>query len=154
MPDLLEIESVVEARGWEEALAEPPEVLASRVVAAAAAGESATGAVSILFADDAAVRALNKAWRGKDVATNVLSFPAPEGFDVLGDIALALETVIAEAQAQGKSAQAHAAHLIAHGFLHLVGYDHEDDADAEKMEARERLILAGLGIADPYERQT
>ena len=154
MPDLLDIEAVVETDGWEEALAEAPEALASRVVTAAAAGETVVGAVSVLFADDAAVRALNKAWRGKDAPTNVLSFPAPEGFDALGDIALALETVLAEAQLQGKTPRAHATHLIAHGFLHLIGYDHEDDADAEKMEARERVILAGLGIPDPYEHAT
>ncbi|KAF0183076.1 MAG: rRNA maturation RNase YbeY [Hyphomonadaceae bacterium] len=154
MPDLLDIDAIVEADGWEAALAEGPEALAARVVAAAAAGEAARGAVSVLFADDAAVRALNKAWRGKDAPTNVLSFPAPEGFDALGDIALALETVLAEAQSQGKTPRAHAAHLIVHGFLHLIGYDHEDDADAEKMEGRERVILAGLGIPDPYEHAT
>lgn len=154
MPDLLDIDAVVEADGWEAALAEAPEALAARVISAAAAGETAAGAVSVLFADDAAVRALNKAWRGKDVPTNVLSFPAPEGFDVLGDIALALETVIAEAQSQGKTPRAHAAHLIAHGFLHLIGYDHDDDVDAERMEARERVILAGLGLPDPYEHAT
>ncbi len=150
----LEIDAVVEADGWEAALAESPDALASRVIAAAGAGETARGAVSVLFADDAAVRALNKAWRGKDAPTNVLSFPAPDGFGALGDVALALETVLAEAQAQGKTPRAHAAHLIAHGFLHLVGYDHENDEDAEKMEGRERAILAGLGIADPYEHLT
>lgn len=150
MPDGLDIDTVVEAEGWEAALAEPPETLAARVLAAAAVGEMAKGEVSVLFADDAAVRALNKAWRGKDAATNVLSFPAPEGFGALGDIALALETVLAEARGQGKTADAHTAHLLAHGFLHLIGYDHEQDDDAEAMESRERAILAGLGIADPY----
>jgi probable rRNA maturation factor len=154
MTDGVDIESVVEADGWEAALTEAPDSLASRVIAAAAAGEAARGAVSVLFADDAAVRALNKAWRGKDAPTNVLSFPAPEGFDALGDIALALETVLAEARDQGKTTAAHAAHLIAHGFLHLVGYDHVDDADAEEMENRERAIMADLGIADPYEQLT
>lgn len=150
----VDIESVVETDGWDAALAEAPEALASRVITAAAAGEAAKGAVSVLFADDSAVRALNKAWRGKDAPTNVLSFPAPVGFESLGDIALALETVLAEAKAQGKTATAHAAHLIAHGFLHLIGYDHVDDAQAETMEGRERAIMAGLGIADPYEHQT
>lgn len=151
MPDGFEIDSVVEAEGWESALAEPPEALAARVLTQAAAGEKARGAISVLFADDAAVRELNRAWRGKDAPTNVLSFPAPEGFDALGDIALALETVLGEARAQNKSPAAHTAHLLAHGFLHLVGYDHEDDAEAETMENRERAILASLGIADPYE---
>lgn len=144
------IEATVAADGWAAALGEDPELLAERVVRAAAAGEAAAGDVSVLFADDAAVRALNRQWRGKDQPTNVLSFPAPEGFGALGDIALALETVAAEAQAQGKSAAQHATHLLAHGFLHLVGYDHEADDDAERMEARERTILAALGLPDPY----
>jgi probable rRNA maturation factor len=152
MPDALDIDTVVEADGWEAALAEPPEALAARVIAAAAVGESATGQVSVLFADDATLRALNKSWRGKDAATNVLSFPAPEGLGAVGDIALALETVLAEARCQGKTADAHTAHLLAHGFLHLIGYDHEEDDEAEAMEGRERVILAGLGIADPYEQ--
>jgi probable rRNA maturation factor len=101
------------------------------------------------LADDEALRELNARWRGKETATNVLSFPAPEGFG-LGDIALAFETVAAEAQAQGKSLAAHASHLIVHGFLHLLGYDHEDEGEAVEMEARERAILATLGVADPY----
>lgn len=150
MNDGLDIEAVVEAEGWEAALTESPEALAARVVAAAAQGEDASGAVSVLFGDDAAVQALNKSWRGKDKPTNVLSFPAPDGFGALGDIALALETVRREAGAQNKTVRDHTAHLIAHGFLHLLGYDHEDDGEAEVMETRERAILADLGIADPY----
>lgn len=150
MSGMLEIDSIVEAEGWEAALGEAPDVVALRVVRASAAGEASLGAVSVLFADDAAVRVLNRTWRGKDAPTNVLSFPAPEGFGMLGDIALAYETIAAEAVAQGKSALAHTTHLIAHGFLHLVGYDHAEDADAERMEARERDILASLGLPDPY----
>lgn len=146
----IEIDAVVEAEGWREALGEDPEKLALRVVRAAARGEKAFGAVSVLFGDDAAVQGLNRIWRGKDKPTNVLSFPAPEGFNALGDIALALETIAAEAAAQGKTVAQHATHMLAHGFLHLVGYDHESDADAERMEARERLILEGLGLPDPY----
>ena len=154
MKGFLEIDSVIEADGWEKALGESPDVLAKRVVRAAAAGAPAQGAVSVMFADDDAVRVLNKTWRGKDAATNVLSFPAPEGFGALGDIALALETITAEAAAQGKTVKAHTSHLIAHGFLHLVGHDHEQDAAAEVMETREREIMASLGIADPYEHRT
>jgi probable rRNA maturation factor len=120
-------------------------------LAAAAAEERVTGAVSLLLGDDAAVAALNKQFRGKNGPTNVLSFPtakAEDGF--LGDIALAAETIVEEAQFQGKRFQDHAAHLVVHGFLHLLGYDHMDPADAEKMEARERAILTSLGIDDPY----
>lgn len=123
---------------------------ARRVLRAVAKAEGAGGGVSVLLADDAALRALNRDWRGKDKQTNVLSFPAPQGGEVLGDIALAAETVAAEAQAQGKAFSAHMAHLLAHGFLHLLGYDHEIEAEAEAMEARERVILASLGLPDPY----
>lgn len=145
------IDAVVEAEGWRAALGEDPEAFAKRVVRAAASGEEAGGAVSVLFADDAAVRTLNRTFRQKDAPTNVLSFPAPDGFGTLGDISLALETVTREAEEQGKPVKAHATHMLAHGFLHLVGYDHAAEADAERMEARERAILAGLGLPDPYE---
>jgi probable rRNA maturation factor len=126
----------------------------SRALAAAAAAENTAGSVSVLLGDDVSIAALNKQFRGKDAPTNVLSFPAAEvgapddGF--LGDIALAAETIAAEAEFQGKSFDNHAAHLIVHGFLHLLGYDHMNEADAEAMEARERAILVSLGIDDPY----
>lgn len=123
-----------------------------RALAAAAEAEEVEGTVSVLLGDDAAVAALNRQFRAKLGPTNVLSFPAPgggpDGF--LGDIALAAETVAAEAEDQGKPMQHHAAHLVVHGFLHLLGYDHGNPADAERMEARERAILASLGIEDPY----
>jgi probable rRNA maturation factor len=124
--------------------------LASALEAAAKA-EGVGGTVSLLLGDDLSVAALNKEFRGKDGATNVLSFPpamAEPGF--LGDIALAAETIVEEAQFQGKSFENHAAHLVVHGFLHLLGYDHMEPADAEKMEARERAILMSIGIEDPY----
>jgi probable rRNA maturation factor len=148
---LIEIE--VEDAAWLEALPEAA-ALAERAAAAAldagADGETAPGVV-ILLADDAAVRALNARFRGQDKATNVLSFPAPpnpEGH--LGDIALAFGVCAREAEAQGKAIANHLQHLVAHGALHLLGYDHTDDADAEQMEGLERVILAGLGVADPY----
>lgn len=153
MSGMLEIESVVETDGWEDALGEAPNALALRVVRASAMGETTLGAVSVLFGDDESVRTLNRTWRGKDVPTNVLSFPAPAGFGMLGDIALALETLTAEAAAQGKTLAAHTSHMIAHGFLHLLGHEHDEDAAAERMEAREREILATLGIPDPYDHQ-
>lgn len=130
-------------RGHEDTLA--------RALAAAAASEGVGGTVSLLLGDAAAVAALNKQFRGKEGSTNVLSFPPAQGEEgFLGDIALAAETIVEEAEFQGKRFQDHAAHLVVHGFLHLLGYDHMDSAEAEKMEARERAILVSLGIEDPY----
>jgi len=126
------------------------QVLAHALEAAAHA-EGVSGTVSLLLGDDASLAALNKEFRGKEGPTNVLSFPPAEpepGF--LGDIALAAETIVEEAQFQGKSFEEHAAHLVVHGFLHLLGYDHMESADAAKMEARERAILMSIGIDDPY----
>lgn len=122
---------------------------------------SAVVEVSIQLTDDAEVRELNRDYRGKDTPTNVLSFPMIETQELadgllgpeqlLGDVVLAFETVAAEAAAQGKTLQDHGLHLIAHGFLHLLGYDHETGAaDAEAMEALERSALAELNVADPY----
>jgi probable rRNA maturation factor len=129
------------------------EDIVSKALAAAAAAEAKSGEVSLLLGDDASVAELNRQFRGKAGPTNVLSFPsgpgqAPPGF--LGDIALAAETIVEQANFQGKRFEHHAAHLAVHGFLHLIGYDHENPADAEAMEARERAILASLGIEDPY----
>lgn len=130
------------------------EDILSKALAAAAAEEGVTGVVSVLLGDDAAIAAMNAQFRGKAGATNVLSFPpahAGDGGDrFLGDIALAAETIVEEAEFQGKRFEHHAAHLVVHGFLHLLGYDHMQPADAEKMEARERAILAAIGIDDPY----
>jgi probable rRNA maturation factor len=114
--------------------------------------------VSVVFTDDAEQQALNRAWRGKDRPTNVLSFPnmdddgpAVPGLPrLLGDVVLARETVAREAREQGKRTVDHTVHLLVHGTLHLLGYDHEGAAQAAEMEALERAILAGLGIADPY----
>ena len=114
--------------------------------------------VSVLFADDAFVRGLNARWRGQDKPTNVLSFPAAApaapGQRTLGDIVLAYETVAREAHEAGKPFDHHAAHLLVHGFLHLLGYDHETEADATVMEAREVHILETLDIPDPYAENT
>lgn len=131
--------------GREDALA--------RALAAAAEAEVKSGQVSLLLGDDATLAALNREFRGEEGPTNVLSFPpageaGEPGF--LGDIALAAETIAKEAENQGKSFDNHAAHMAVHGFLHLLGYDHQDGAEAALMEARERAILASLGIADPY----
>lgn len=115
--------------------------------------------VSLVFTDDAEQRGLNRAWRETDKPTNVLSFPnmdddawqtAPGRPHLLGDVVLARETVTREAAEQGKALADHALHLIVHGTLHLLGYDHEEAAEAAAMEDLERAILADLGIADPY----
>jgi len=119
------------------------------------AGESPRGIVAVALTDDAGIRILNRDWRGRDAATNVLSFPAPASVGDpdrpnLGDIAIAYETVAREAEEAGKPFAHHLAHLAVHGFLHLIGFDHEDDAEAERMEQQERDILAALSIPDPY----
>jgi len=124
-------------------------------IAAAAARAPGDGAVSVLLADDATVQALNRDWRGIDKPTNVLSFPsaAPKGAGVprlLGDIAVAFETLAGEADAEKKPFLHHLAHLTVHGYLHLLGYDHQTDSEAEAMEALEREILADMRIPDPY----
>lgn len=110
--------------------------------------------VTVVLTNDAEQRELNRQWRGKDASTNVLSFPQIEPFDpvvgLIGDITVALETVRREADELEKSLEDHFTHLIVHGFLHILGYDHIQEQDALEMEALETQILAGLGIADPY----
>jgi probable rRNA maturation factor len=118
--------------------------------AARAATNNRKRSLTIALADDRRVRTLNARDRRKDKPTNVLSYPSGER-DFLGDVVLARQTVWREAKSQGKTAADHLAHLVVHGTLHLLGYDHEtSEADAERMEALERQILAKLGIADPY----
>jgi probable rRNA maturation factor len=113
--------------------------------------------VSVTFTSDEEVRALNSKWRGKDQPTNVLSFPMAEeselaGAQLLGDIVLAFGVCAAEAADKQVAIEIHAAHLVVHGTLHLLGYDHETgEGDAEEMEEAERLALAAIGIADPYQ---
>jgi len=106
--------------------------------------------IAVLLADDLTVAELNGRFRDKAGATNVLSFPSADPGERLGDIALAFGVCAEEAEAQGKPLSDHLQHLVAHGVLHLLGYDHMDDAEAEEMEGLEREILAGLGIPDPY----
>jgi probable rRNA maturation factor len=114
-------------------------------------------AIGLLFTSDARIAEINGQWRGKASATNVLSFPVPAATPVpageprpLGDIVLAYGVVSREALAQKKTFAHHVTHLIVHGVLHLLGYDHEKDGDAGAMEAREIMILAGLGMENPY----
>lgn len=163
----------VASRRWRLRLPDAPAILerAARAALAAApqgAGraEGVAGAameVSFLLTDDARMRRLNRDFRGQDKPTNVLAFPAedeatrtlPDGEGaaaprLLGDVALALETVEGEAAAQGKRLADHVCHLAVHGVLHLLGHDHLKRAEAARMERLETAILAGLGIADPY----
>jgi probable rRNA maturation factor len=151
--------TVAEPR-WTVHIADPEGLGAAcvRGVFALAEGLPAGAAeLGITFADDAEVRRLNRDWRGQDRPTNVLSFALAEGEAtpgpgprMLGDVVLALQTVEAEAEAEGKRVADHAAHLVVHGILHLLGYDHSSEADALRMEGLEARILASFGIADPY----
>jgi probable rRNA maturation factor len=153
-------EVLVVAECWQT---EPDaEAIIHRAVAAAAEIVDAglgEAELAVMLTDDAGIRTLNSNWRGVDKPTNVLSFPAlqptgPSGPDdaprMLGDIAIAYETTRKEADDEQKPFDHHLSHLAVHGFLHLIGYDHEKDADAEAMEALEQEILAQLGIPDPY----
>ena len=128
--------------------------MARRAARAAARGAGlrpgpAGAELSLVLADDATVRALNKQWRRQDKPTNVLSFPGGDPI-MLGDVIVAFETVRREAADQGKTLGDHLSHLVVHGVLHLLGHDHVQDCDADVMEGLERRVLAGLGIADPY----
>jgi probable rRNA maturation factor len=130
-----------------------------RAIEAAASATGESGQVAVMLTDDAAMRQMNAQWRGIDKPTNVLSFPAgesPAGTEPthLGDIAISYETVAAESAAENKAFADHLAHLAVHGYLHLVGFDHETDAEAVRMEHLETQILSGLGIADPYADPT
>lgn len=111
--------------------------------------------VTVLLSSDDAIAALNKAYRGHDKPTNVLSFPSagtfPDSTEPLGDIIIAYETVMREASTEAKTPLAHLSHLTIHGLLHLTGYDHDSDAEAEHMEGMEQTILADIGISDPYQ---
>lgn len=106
--------------------------------------------VTIRIVDEAEGRELNKAYRGKDYATNVLTFPLTEVPHLMGDIIICAPIVVTEALTQNKSLEAHYAHLTVHGILHLHGYDHEIEAQAELMESLETAILVKLGYANPY----
>jgi probable rRNA maturation factor len=146
---LIDIE--IEDEAWGAAAPQAQHLVEAAAAAALRHAEFDVDAVTILLTDDESVRDLNARFRGKDYATNVLSFPAPENPEGhLGDIALAFGVCAREATEQGKPLAHHLQHLVAHGVLHLLGYDHQTDAEAEHMEGLERVILAGLGVPDPY----
>jgi probable rRNA maturation factor len=143
------VEVEIEAAGWAEAVPGVADIAGE--AARAALGALDGGEVAILLTDDATVRSLNARFRATDAPTNVLAFPAgPNAEAGLGDIALALGVCEREARVQGKPLANHLRHLVIHGVLHLLGYDHHDDDEAMAMESRERELLAQLGVADPY----
>lgn len=155
MTGLIEVE--IEDERWLESLSDAFHIVNKAISATLKATDFDVEAdLVVLLCDDAEMRQLNKEFRQKDKATNVLSFPAPIEFQIkgemahLGDIALGFETCVAEAKEQAKTLKNHLSHLCVHGCLHLLGYDHEKDNDAETMENLERQILKELGIDDPY----
>lgn len=156
---MIALDVVVEAEAWSALPAADDLAQRAADAALAAAPDAPAGplAATLLLTDDASIRELNLRWRGQDKPTNVLSFPSgapahPGEARELGDVALAFETVAREADEEGKSLADHAAHLVVHGILHLLGHDHADDEEAEEMEVRERQALAALGVADPYRQ--
>lgn len=147
----------INADGWQSE--HSLRMLVDRVLEATLHGlefDDVDSELSLVFTDDANIRTINAKWRHIDKATNVLSFPAfpmqpgQRPGPILGDIVIARETVQREAQEENKSFDDHLSHLIVHGLLHLTGYDHQNDEEAEQMESLERKILASLGISDPY----
>jgi probable rRNA maturation factor len=147
MPRAVEIDVLEEAGAWPEELG----YLRICIEAALeAGGHSDDTEVSIVLTDDTNIQTLNRDYRGKDKPTNVLSFPQDDAPGMLGDIVLAHETILREAEEQDKDFDSHLKHLVVHGCLHLLGYDHENDEDAEEMEALEVAILQKIGVKNPY----
>lgn len=151
------VDIAIEGGGWSD-LPDARRTIedAVRATVSASGAELAEGAeVSVLLCDDRRIAELNRDWRGLDKPTNVLSFPAADAdalatAPLLGDIAVAYETVARECAEEDKPFADHLSHMIVHGFLHLLGYDHETDDEAEDMEALERSALQQLGVPDPY----
>jgi probable rRNA maturation factor len=144
------IDVVVESPLWREEPNAGAVVRRAIGQAAEMTGAEASKEIAVMLCDDAAMRELNGRWRGRPEPTNVLSFPAAHGSETLGDIAIAYETTAREAETEGKPFADHLAHLAVHGFLHLLGYDHQSDAEAAAMEVLEVAILARLNVPDPY----
>ena len=149
-----EVAFAINAGTWPDGLEAVADTAIRAALEHSEAERTGVAEVSVVLTDDAEQRELNRQWRGIDKSTNVLSFPQLEPFapvaGLVGDIILAEETVRREAEEMGITFLAHFTHLVVHGFLHLLGYDHIEDEDAEEMEGLETEILAGLGIADPY----
>ncbi|RLP23706.1 rRNA maturation RNase YbeY [Mesorhizobium sp. YM1C-6-2] len=154
----IDIDIAVESGDWPQkrTLRSLVEKAVGAALYEAGAAYEAGSELSVVFTDDAHIRTLNAGWRNKDKPTNVLSFPAfpvkigQELPPMLGDVVLAAETVAREAELEGKPLGHHITHLVVHGVLHLLGHDHEEETEAERMEALERAALARLAIPDPY----
>ncbi len=144
---------MVEDRAWLTAVPGATVVVRRAARRSLAAVGAPAGRVVFVLADNAAVRRLNRTFRGKDLATNVLSFPDEPRLGRFGDVILARQTLLGEASCQAKRPLAHLAHLVVHAVLHLFGYDHGSRFAAERMEWRERRILADLSVRDPYGSQ-
>ena len=150
------VEIVIACERWRSACPDIEELCGRAVHAVLAAHRP--GEVSVLLDGNGRVRELNRTWRNRDAPTNVLAFPAgpapsPAVPHPLGSVVLAFETVRDESLEQGRAFRAHAAHLVVHGTLHLLGYDHASDGDAAAMERQESRILSGLGLADPHRER-
>lgn len=146
---MIDVALIVEGEDW--SALEDIDALSRRAFAAAAREEPAEGLVSLLLTDDGELQQLNRDFRGKDKPTDVLSFPAlPMDRPLLGDIAVGYGVSARDAAVQGKALADHLTHLLIHGYLHLLGHDHETPDEAGEMEAREIRALAALGIANPY----
>jgi probable rRNA maturation factor len=154
----LEVDVVRHGELWRHAAV--TEAMLKRAARAALLGApheaQGTYRVTILLTGDAEMKELNRTWRGKDAPTNVLSFPGgddPTDPRLLGDVVLAYETILQEARDSGIPFADHVQHLVVHGLLHLLGFDHMNDEEAEQMENLERTALASIGIADPYAEE-
>jgi probable rRNA maturation factor len=160
--EAVKLEVIVRSALWQKRRT-AKSVIKKAISAAAQAASTAPAELAIVLSNDSGIQALNRDWRGKDQPTNVLSFPAapiqsarkgssksrvPPPY--IGDIVIAYQTTAREAVADGKPFDHHLAHLAVHGYLHLLGYDHENDRDAEIMERLERRILKRLAVPDPY----
>ena len=149
------IEIMVQSPRW-TARADARLLVRRAIQAAASKLSGVEGELAVVLTDDSSIRRFNRHWRGKDAATDVLSFPARRGQaggdapQLLGDVVIAYETARREAQAERKPFAHHLTHLAVHGFLHLLGYDHRHSHEAEIMEGLEAAILASLGMPDPY----
>lgn len=151
----LAVDVVHHSPDWVDEVEDGFLVSAANAAYRAAEGITPPAELSLLLTSDEEIRDLNKNWRGRDEATNVLSFPldAPfceQGTRPIGDVVLAFETVAREAGERGIPVSQHAAHLVVHGVLHLLGYDHENDSQARSMETLEVQVLNALGMPDPY----